>query len=361
MKDKTLYRSFQEHLDAQPVGFPEAEDGSDLRVLKAFFTPEEARIAMCMNAFPATAKSIFRKMKRKGLATTVDEAREKLDAMLKKGLIHYSRDPGSKELLYMLMPLAVGFFEFSIDNLTKEMAEAMEQYMGVFMHEYGKYPQMRTIPISTAIEHENAVLPYDDVFTLIEAHPGPFGVADCICTQEKKLLGHECKHGWTERCLTNSKWYIKEGHAREITKEEILEIVKRGMDDGLVVQPGNYKAPGFLCLCCSDCCGILTNARKFEDPSQIIRSNYFSEVDEENCTACGLCQEKCPMDAITVGDHAVVELKRCIGCGVCTAACEFDAIRLKRKEKTYEPPETMVDMFKDIMKQKIERRTMSSE
>ena len=40
-----IYRRLQEHLDQMPIGFPRAESGSDIKVLKFLFTPEEAKIA----------------------------------------------------------------------------------------------------------------------------------------------------------------------------------------------------------------------------------------------------------------------------------------------------------------------------
>ena len=38
------------------------------------------------------------------------------------------------------------------------------------------------------------------------------------------------------------------------------------------------------------------------------------------CAACGTCVERCPMDAVTLGDEgvSVVDESRCIGCGCAT-------------------------------------------
>jgi electron transport complex protein RnfB len=41
-----VYRKLQEHLDKMPIGFPKADSGSDIRVLKHLFTPEEAKLAL---------------------------------------------------------------------------------------------------------------------------------------------------------------------------------------------------------------------------------------------------------------------------------------------------------------------------
>jgi electron transfer flavoprotein alpha subunit len=51
-------------------------------------------------------------------------------------------------------------------------------------------------------------------------------------------------------------------------------------------------------------------------------------IDLEKCTACGVCQDVCPVGAISVPEtHAVVS-DDCTLCGMCVDTCEFQAIRL---------------------------------
>ena len=51
-------------------------------------------------------------------------------------------------------------------------------------------------------------------------------------------------------------------------------------------------------------------------------------VDEQLCTACGICVEECPVDAIAVIDEKAHILdEKCIRCGVCHDVCPQDAVR----------------------------------
>jgi ferredoxin len=49
-------------------------------------------------------------------------------------------------------------------------------------------------------------------------------------------------------------------------------------------------------------------------------------VDEQVCAACGICEEVCPVGAITVGETATVDPGQCTGCGECVDACPEGAI-----------------------------------
>ncbi|TFG05627.1 MAG: hypothetical protein EU536_01180 [Promethearchaeota archaeon] len=354
-----IYRKLQEHLDSMPVGLPKAKNGADIRVLKAFFNREEAKFATFLDFFPSTAKDIWRRVKRK-LGITLEQTEIMLESMKNKGLIYHGEDPKSGMPLYLNAPLAIGFFEFAIDNLNKEKVEALEAYLDTFLQEFFStgIPQVRTIPIDAALTPAIEVMPYDRVWNLLDEMRGPFAVAPCVCVQEKAVLGKKCEHELTERCLTNSKWYVQQGHAREITKEEAKALVEKAQADGLVIQPGNYKKGEWFCLCCGCCCGILSNAKKLEKPAQLLAANHYSEVNPDLCEACGICVERCPMDAIVLNAVAVINRDRCIGCGVCIPPCPTNAIRLIRKAEIQEPPNDRMDMFSKIMKKKTEMRRL---
>jgi electron transport complex protein RnfB len=353
-KNDTVYRDLQKHLDSMPIGFPSTEDGSDIKVLKAFFTPGEAELAIYLNFIPVPLNKIYSHIKSKGL--TLEEAQEKLDSMVEKRIIYKEINPKTNEVSYGNLPYAIGFFETHVNRLSKEMAQASENYGKRFIREFlGEttgIPQMRTVPINAAISHENTIMNYDNARKILDSVEGPYAIAPCVCVQSKELLGLTCKHNMLERCMVNSQDYLDHGDAREITKAEAFEILRKAEESGLVIQPGNVKNSGGFCLCCGCCCGILSHAKKLENPARLFASNYYAEIDEDQCTGCSTCSEFCPMDAITVNEVSYINRDRCIGCGVCVSKCPSEAIHLKNKEKVHIPPEDSIDLMIKIVRRK---------
>ena len=58
------------------------------------------------------------------------------------------------------------------------------------------------------------------------------------------------------------------------------------------------------------------------------------KIDIEACIGCGVCEEICTFDAITVVDGVAVVNEKCTLCGLCVDDCEVEAISIEREEKT---------------------------
>ncbi len=51
-------------------------------------------------------------------------------------------------------------------------------------------------------------------------------------------------------------------------------------------------------------------------------------IDVAECTGCGACTEACPTGAITVEEHAKLNIEECAECGACVEQCPAGVIRL---------------------------------
>jgi ferredoxin len=219
-----------------------------------------------------------------------------------------------------------------------------------------KTPVLRTIPINQQLVADYPVAPFEDVLEIIESQK-KIAVAPCVCRTTKKLVGQECDK-LVENCFSfgsHAEYYVENKMGRYITIDEAKEIVKKNEEDGLVMQPFNSQKIGGMCSCCGDCCGVLRSLKMHPSPAEMVQSNYFARVDEEECTGCETCLERCQMDAIDVVDGiAGIKLERCIGCGLCVTTCPVDAIELVKKpeDELYEPPKSGAETYMRIMQER---------
>jgi len=340
--ENKVYRDLQRYLDRMPGGFPEVESGLDTKLLKRFFAPEEARLAMQLSLKPEPLKRIYSRIKDNGMS--VEELRQMLDRMMRKGLI-LTVEEGYDETHYCNAEFAMGgIFNFQINRLSKDLIADYHAYQAERRSKAspgaGRGLPLRTIPVeqSIPVPEKYRVSDYDNVRKLIENARGRIAVANCICRQTSRILGGGCgKTDLEEACLMigpdHAKRHVDMGIARYITREEAFEILNKAQKAGLVLQPENSQRPDAICCCCGDCCVLLKMLVKHPRPVELYVTNYYAEVDRELCNGCEVCVEKCQLDAVTIVDGvAQVNLDRCIGCGNCVALCPAGAVRLLKKE-----------------------------
>jgi ferredoxin len=357
------YRELQKHLDSMPVGYPATESGIEIKILKHLFTPEQAKIALKLNFMADPLNKIFRRLKKSDFS--LEELEDKLDEMYFNGLINRGlvKEGETETKYYGSAPIVVGFFEYQLNRLTPEFFKDAHEYLHhtFFSEEYHSsgVPQLRVIPLNQTVNSEQSIAQYDDLKDLIENIGEPIAIMECICRKGADLIGEPCtRTKIRESCLsfrTAAKSSIEKGLAREISKEEALKFLEKAEEDGLVLQPGNSQRPMNICACCGCCCGVLTSHTQLPEFAHLFATNYRAEVDTELCVVCGVCEDRCNVDAIHVeDDFAVVDKNRCIGCGVCVPTCTSEAISLIKKGEEILPPRNTLATFTKIMDKKAE-------
>jgi Pyruvate/2-oxoacid:ferredoxin oxidoreductase delta subunit len=172
--------------------------------------------------------------------------------------------------------------------------------------------------------------PEENVAQMIKKE-GYWGVSVCSCRLPHWIAdpGNHCDH-MIETCLfmgEMARWGVERGMCREITYEEAVEILHKSNENGLV---HTHDPEEFICNCCHDCCvffvGIRETGAKILEPSE-----FIPQFDSSTCSTCGLCADRCPVDAIEVDECADVDLEKCLGCGVCFPTCPGESIQFVRR------------------------------
>lgn len=333
------YARLREHLDSLPAGFPPTESGVELRILKRLFTPEEAELACRVGMKFEKAETIAA---RAGIPEA--ETAERLASMARKGLI-FSLEAPDTPSRYMAAQFVVGIWEYHVNDLDPELIRDVEEYLPALAPEaFGRIPQLRTIPVGRSLDAGLEVLPYERAEELVRAQT-KFLVAPCICRREHKIKHAGCDK-LMEACLIfgwAAEYYARNGLGRFITLDETLTILKEAEAQGLVLQPSNAQEIVNICCCCGDCCQVLLHLKRLPAPALAAATPFVAELQPELCTGCGVCVERCQMDALHMeGETAALAPERCIGCGLCVSTCPGDALALKRKA-----PETLTPVPKN--------------
>jgi NAD-dependent dihydropyrimidine dehydrogenase PreA subunit len=334
-----VYRKLAQVLDTLPNGFRATDDGLEIRLLKRIFDPDEAELFCDLKLSFETAEQIAERTGR-----PLDGLEEQLTCMWKeKGQIQGIKLGEMR--VFKLLPWAIGIYEAQLARMDRELAQLCNEYNRYFIPAFlPTGPQlMRTIPIDEQVAPTQEALPYDRVSGIIEAGQA-FLLNDCICKKEEKLLDNGCDHP-LEVCLAVAPVpgiFDDPPSGRSISKEEAYSVLEEAEDAGLVhltsnVASGHY----FICNCCGCCCAVLKGMTK-HGLTNVVNTDFYSEIHTEPCTGCGLCVESvCQVDAISEKDEIYgVDRALCLGCGNCVGICPADAIQLQRKrpEDRVTPP-----------------------
>jgi ferredoxin len=315
-----VYRMLARRLDEIPNGFASAESGAELDLLAGLFTPEEAKLATVMRLSPETPERIAERA-----GTDAGSVETRLHEMRAKGFIGARK--GDKGASYFLIPFIVGIYENQLGRMDEEMARLFERYI---LDSRGGSPAdggtavHRVIPVEQAVPLDLEIFPYERATRILETARS-WGVRDCICRVQQKLIGKGCDHT-VENCLVFSPAagaFDDSDETRSISRDEAQRILSQAADEGLVHSTMNQRDQiYYICNCCTCCCGVMRGVAEFGVPTAIARSDFRVSVAFDRCTGCGACIRRCQFGALSKeADLCVVDYVRCVGCGVCVSAC----------------------------------------
>jgi NAD-dependent dihydropyrimidine dehydrogenase PreA subunit len=195
-------------------------------------------------------------------------------------------------------------------------------------------PMMRVVPIERSVEAQNTVLDVDSARKIFK-EAELISVIPCVCRMiaKKNGRGEECPAPETAFCMQTNRFaesILNRGIGERISNEEALDRIKAAEEAGLVhTVRNNIKKDMFMCNCCACCCTGLFFIHELGYAQGLAPSRFRVGLEEDACSGCGTCEERCQFHAIEVDDVAHIDTDRCYGCGNCVIACPEEALTLE--------------------------------
>lgn len=282
--------------------------------LAGVITDEMAEVALSMKVRkPASAQEIAKKC-GKSLART----EELLQEMSVIGLLEYNWENEDHHKQYVLPMFVPGCAEFM--NMNKEQVEEHPE-IARFFERMSRLPLekvtpmvplggagigMHVIPVEKAIESEQRSVSIEHISHWVRKYKGKYAVGACSCRRSRRIQEEGCGHLEDDMCIgvgDMADYIVETGKGRYIDEAEVMEILQRAEDNGLVHQITNIDGEDkifAICNCCVCSCYALRTSQLFNTPN-LSRSAYIARVDPEKCVACGQCVEYCPSGAVKLG------------------------------------------------------------
>lgn len=306
-------------------------------------------------------------------AVTVEEAQEILDNLSAKRLIVSNERAGTK--WYWLLAWVDGVWETHVP----ECEDITFIQGGINGSDYGtggNYPVLHVCPVDASVVEGGRIEPLRDWRHIVNSTDS-YGILDCICRKcaqtrgDAEMEGFAREHVWKEgadgeqfiqTCMVFGEyadWFIEQGIAERVTKEQMIANFETAIEDGFVPEMYWGQYPCCACLCKSDMCDCLTAYRRVHGETSNFPnvSAYVLKYDAETCVSCGACVERCPMKAISMGDDGVCVMDTaCVACGQCALKCPAGARILTLKDEyVSQMPQEKVDDFKDRARYRMQR------
>ena len=248
-----------------------------------------------------------------------EELLKQLEEMSYNGVIEWNYENPQHDKQWVVPMYVPGSAEFG--NMNDEVLKAHPE-VGMFFERMSRIPLqgltqmipeggagvgMHVIPVENAISMENNSSSLEHISYWLDKYDGKYAASPCSCRKSRKTYDEGCgddPEGWCIAVGDMADYVVETNKGgRYITKEEVLEILKKAEDNGFVHQITNIDGEEkifAICNCNINVCYALRTSQLFNTPN-ISRSAYVAHVVKDNCVACGRCVEVCPAGAATLG------------------------------------------------------------
>ena len=307
------------------------------RILQKLVTPEEGKLLLQLPAQPAELAQ------KSGLAK--GEAQRKLQEFMKRGLVIrtskglfcFPRD--MTQLHDSNLSSAGKWVDTELLDLWRDFrdAEWAQTMAGGLGDSYVQV--LKVIPAWKAMDQSpdlGELMPEEDIKELIR-RSDPISVVPCPCRRSIRrcdLPLNVCLH-----FNRGAQYAINRGAGHRISAEEAISIAGEAEEAGLVhtwasSTPEKLTA---ICNCCRECCDIFAIGMEVGNIEQVLQKSRFrAEIDQELCTGCQDCVERCFFKAIEMEKtpqskklKATIDKEKCFGCGLCAIVCEPEALTMR--------------------------------
>ena len=335
-----VYDRLAAAINARGTSVPAVKCREYYELVEFLFTPEEATIFCAMPIDYASVEEIGANLGRKDFTKLAEE----LEKMGDKGLVHIKGEPGRRQ--YQALPFVPGIIEFQlwrgvVDERSKKWALLLASYSKAIKREFTsptpptleKSAPGRKVIVEQDVTYPSTIIPYMEMKQLImDAENIAAGI--CVCRHQGNLIGKPSNEPMNNCMIIGetAEFTYERGFTKKLTREEALQRLEEAEDAGLVhcYVNSSDRFSNLLCNCCGCHCWIIKGLKKSPAPRQMVYSRYLSMIDEEACTGCEACIERCWMGALKMVDGRLVrEEGRCIGCGICMRVCPTEAISLE--------------------------------
>lgn len=313
------------------------------RILEFLMTPKQAEIATYL---PASFEDLAQKS---GLS--VEEMKKEIDDLFRKGVV-IPRDFHTLEGARFCRTIEQLHDATQSDQKTEEIYGERAPQLWELWEDFARnewhpkraqtikgreLPNWRVVPAYKAIENIPGITPYDDVREILKAN-SPVATVPCSCRRQVKKTDVA-----VNTCVQfgrSAEYAIVRGSGWELDYEGALRTIDEAEESAEVHQWANWRTLSFglMCNCEREACVNFRTALEGGIPIDklMAKSRFEAVVEQELCTGCQVCIDRCNFDAIEMVKptgskkyKAVIDPEKCWGCGLCVIKCDPGALSFK--------------------------------